>query len=107
MISTVYTHSASFDPAVHSCSSIPRKTLAQRLGLKGRKAAKGAAADPVTAYAPRTMGGLKLECALVSLDVARERQREVPCGAFDIGCGLVSLDVARGTKEISHRALRL
>ncbi|KAH9928828.1 uncharacterized protein B0H18DRAFT_1117659 [Fomitopsis serialis] len=105
-MSPIHIHSASLDPAVHPGYCIPRKTLAQRLGLKGKKGAKRRASAPVPAPAPRTMGDLKLECALVSLDVAKERQREVPCGAFDIGCTLISLDVARGAKEISHRALR-
>ena len=107
MLSTmpaIYIHAAAFDPAASSVPSAPGKILARRLGL-ARKTKKVASA-PVPAPVPRTMAGLKLDYALLSLEVAQDRRRELPCGAFDIGCALVSLDVAQGRKEISHRVLR-
>ena len=100
----IYIHAAAFDPAASSVPSAPGKILARRLGLA--KKTKKVASSPVPAPVPRTMAGLKLDCALVSLEVAQDRRRELPCGAFDIGCALVSLDVAQGRKEISHRVLR-
>ena len=101
----IYIHAAAFDPAASSVPSAPGKILARRLGL-ARKTKKVASA-PVPAPVPRTMAGLKLDYALLSLEVAQDRRRELPCGAFDIGCALVSLDVAQGRKEISHCVLRL
>ncbi|EPS95203.1 hypothetical protein FOMPIDRAFT_1054370 [Fomitopsis schrenkii] len=67
----IYIHSASFDPAASSAPSVPGKTLARRLGLK-RKAPK--ASTPVPASVPRIMAGLRLDCALVSLEVAQGRK---------------------------------
>ncbi|EPS93374.1 hypothetical protein FOMPIDRAFT_1056036 [Fomitopsis schrenkii] len=100
----IYIHSASFNSATTSAPSVPGKTLAWRLGLK-RKALK--VFTPVPTTAPRTMVGLKLDCALVSLEVAQDSRREIPCGAFNIGCALLSLDAAQGQKETSHRVMRL